>query len=114
MLLETPGGPMSSEGSITCLLGQLGNVSTTEREAAYTQLWERFFKPLLAVARQRLQGTSRRMADEEDVALDAFASLCRGIESGRFQELGDRDSLWRLLNQITVRKACDLVQFNRR
>jgi DNA-directed RNA polymerase specialized sigma24 family protein len=47
--------------------------------------------------------------DEEDVALSAFASFCRGAEAGRFPQLADRDNLWPLLVVITARKAIDLV-----
>src|SRR5262249_49457856 len=53
---------------------------------------------------------SRRAADEEDVALSAFDSFCRGAEQGRFPQLLDRDELWHLLFVITVRKASDLVE----
>jgi DNA-directed RNA polymerase specialized sigma24 family protein len=49
------------------------------------------------------------MADEEDVALSAFKSFCRGAEQGRFPQLSDRYDLWRLLFVITERKAIDLV-----
>ncbi len=47
------------------------------------------------------------MADEEDVALSAFDSFCRGAEQGRFPRLSDRDGIWALLVLITVRKAAD-------
>src|SRR5262249_28287645 len=48
--------------------------------------------------------------DEEDVALSAFASFCRGAEAGRFPQLSDRDDLWRLLVTVTERKALNLVR----
>ena len=48
---------------------------------------------------------SRRAADEEDIALSAFASFCRGVSANRFPHLGDRDNLWRILLTIVVRKA---------
>src|SRR5262249_39327420 len=44
-------------------------------------------------------------ADEEDVALSAFDSFCRGASNGRFPQLFDRDNFWRLLVTITARKA---------
>ena len=44
-------------------------------------------------------------ADEEDVALSAFDSFCCNAEAGRFPELADRESLWRLLATFTLRKA---------
>jgi DNA-directed RNA polymerase specialized sigma24 family protein len=50
------------------------------------------------------------VADEEDVALSAFDSLCRGVEQGRFPQLHDRHNLWALLVLITARKSSDLVQ----
>jgi len=74
-------------------------------EAAAQQLWERYFRRLVGLARKKLQGVVRREADEEDVALSAFASFCRGVEHGRFPRLDDEDDLWRLLVTITVRKA---------
>jgi DNA-directed RNA polymerase specialized sigma24 family protein len=49
------------------------------------------------------------MADEEDAALSAFDSFCRGAEKGRFPQLTDRDDLWHLLLVITERKSIDLV-----
>ncbi len=55
------------------------------------------------------------MADEEDVALSAFDSFCRGVEAGRFPQLRGRDDLWAVLGRITFRKAADLhVHENRR
>jgi DNA-directed RNA polymerase specialized sigma24 family protein len=84
-----------------------------DHEAAQP-LWERYYPRLVGLARERLRGTPRRVADEEDVALSAFDSFCRGVEQGRFPQLKDRDGLWALLVLITVRKAADLVQYNRR
>jgi DNA-directed RNA polymerase specialized sigma24 family protein len=57
-----------------------------------------------------LRGSARRVADEEDVALSAFDSFCRNAEVGRFPELADRDSLWRLLVVLTARKAAHQVR----
>ena len=44
------------------------------------------------------------------MALSAFDSFCRNAERGRFPQLADRDSLWRLLVVITARKAAHLVR----
>src|SRR5262249_44876389 len=62
----------------------------------------------------RLQGVPRQAADEEDVALSAFASFCRGAEQGRFPQLADRADLWRLLVTITGHKALDRLRPQRR
>src|SRR5262249_6398536 len=59
---------------------------------------------------QKLQGLPRRAADEEDVALSAFHSFCRGASVGRFPQLCDRNSLWPLLVAMTAHKAIDLMR----
>jgi DNA-directed RNA polymerase specialized sigma24 family protein len=84
-----------------------------DHEAAQP-LWERYYPRLVGLARERLRCTPRRVADEEDVALSAFDSFCRGVEQGHFPQLKDRDGLWALLVLITVRKAADLIKYNRR
>src|SRR5262249_53410215 len=76
--------------------------------AAAQKLWEGYFQRLVALARARLQGVPRRAADEEDVALSAFASFCRGVERGRFPQLQDREDLWKVLVLLTARKAAHL------
>ena len=101
---------MSAEGSVTRWVDQL----KAGDQAAARELWERYFQRLVALGRAKLQGHARRVADEEDVALSAFDSFCRGAEQGRFPQLEDRDNLWRLLVVITTRKAADLVQHDRR
>src|SRR5262249_55701123 len=77
-------------------------------------LWERYFHRLIGLARKKLRGARPRMADEEDVALSAFDSFCRGAAQGRFPQLRDRNSLWPLLVVITARKALDVVHHESR
>jgi DNA-directed RNA polymerase specialized sigma24 family protein len=100
----------SSKGSVSHWIEQLkaGDSAAAER------LWGRYFQQLVTLARTRLHGTPRGAADEEDVALAAFDSFCRGAEHGRFPELVDRDSLWRLLVTITLRKAQNVRRSERR
>jgi DNA-directed RNA polymerase specialized sigma24 family protein len=95
---------MMADGSISRWLGGL---KQGDPEAAQ-RLWEAYCQRLVALARDRLRGVSRRAADEEDVALSAFDSFCRSAERGRFPRLEDRDNLWQLLIVITVRKSHDL------
>jgi DNA-directed RNA polymerase specialized sigma24 family protein len=101
---------MSSTHSVTQWLAGL----QAGDQAAAQQLWQRYFEQLVRLARARLQGTRRRMADEEDVALSALACFCRGAAGGRFPELHDRHGLWPLLVAITVRKSIKLAQHERR
>jgi DNA-directed RNA polymerase specialized sigma24 family protein len=74
---------------------------------AINALWRCYFEQLVAMARRKLAGLQRRSADEEDLALSAFASFCRAAKEGRVPDLADRDGLWRLLIRITAQKAVD-------
>jgi len=99
-----------SDGSVSHWLGQLkaGN------EDAARELWGRYFQRLVGLARAKLRGAPKAVADEEDVALSAFDSFCRTAARGRFPDLHDRNDLWQLLMLITERKACDLANYERR
>src|ERR1044072_3703651 len=101
---------MSSDDSVT---GWIGQVQGGAGEAAQ-QLWHRYFGRLVGLARLKLRGAPCRVADEEDVALSAFDSFCRGAEQGRFPQLLHRDDLWELLVTSTAREARDLAQPARR
>jgi DNA-directed RNA polymerase specialized sigma24 family protein len=101
---------MAPDGSVSQWIDRL----KAGDHAAAQQLWEGYFQRLVGLARARLQGLPRRAADEEDVALSAFASFCRGAERGRFPQLQDRDDLWKLLVTLTARKAAHLRRDQRR
>lgn len=60
---------------------------------------------LAAVARKKFGAISRRAYDEEDAAISAFRSFCRGVADERFPDLNSRDNFWRLLVTITARKV---------
>lgn len=91
----------------------LGPLKEGDPQAAQ-ELWSRYFEKLVRLARKKLQGSSRRMADEEDVALSAFHSFCEGAAKGKFPRLDDRDNLWRVMVIITARKASRLAEHERR
>jgi DNA-directed RNA polymerase specialized sigma24 family protein len=97
---------MPDDESVTDWLNQL----QAGDSAAAQPLWERYFARLVGLARQRLAGYRRAAADEEDVALSAFDTFCRGAGENRFPWLADRDDLWRLLVTLTERKATDLMR----
>jgi DNA-directed RNA polymerase specialized sigma24 family protein len=99
-----------SEGSVTHWFKdlQVGDPAAAQR------LWERYFLRLASLARKRLKGVVRRVADEEDVALSAFDSFCRNAEEGRFPQIVNRDGLWRLLVVLTARKASHLTRDQKR
>ncbi len=72
---------------------------------AVTELWHRYFVRLVRLARNKLNAAPRQAADEEDVALSVFKSLCLRSARGEFEKLDDRDDLWRILVTITRCKA---------
>ena len=91
-----------SETEVTHLIGR---VAFGDPDAQHV-LWEKYFTRLVGYARRKLQDMPRRVADEEDVALSAMHSFCRGMADGRFDHLDNRHDLWKLLVTITARKAC--------
>jgi DNA-directed RNA polymerase specialized sigma24 family protein len=98
------------EDSVTVWIASL---KAGDADAAQ-KLWQRYFETLVRLARDRLRGAPRTVADEEDAALSAFDSFVRGAARGRYPRLDDRDDLWRLLVVITERKAIDQAHRERR
>ncbi len=101
---------MSSDDSVT---GWIARLKTGDERAA-RKLWERYFGPLLDLARFRLLGHSRRVTDEEDIALSAFHSFYQAVLNDRYPRLQDRDDLWQLLVMHTTRKAVDQKRYQHR
>ena len=101
---------MSDNGSVTHWIHQIKDGD----EVAFQNLWKRYFRRLVGLARKRLQGRPRHAADEEDVALSAFDSFFRRAREGRFPKLLDRNDLWQLLVLIAGRKASNLAKHERR
>src|SRR4051812_28718783 len=97
-------------GSVSRLLGGLHDGD----EEAVRQLWLRYFRPLVRLARGRLSAGGWASSDAEDVALEAFWALCeqaaRPAAAGPFPELRNRTHLWKLLACITARRAFDLAR----
>ena len=101
---------MSSLNSVTLWIEQL---RSGDSQAAQ-RLWESYFQRMVQLARSKLGGAPRVLADEEDIALSAFKSFCLGIREGRFAELLDSDGLWPLLMAITAHKSVDLIRAQNR
>ena len=62
----------------------------------------------MALAHLKLGEGSRRVEDEEDIAVAALNDFFEGARKNRFPKLKDRDSLWPLLATIATRKAINL------
>lgn len=85
-------------------------LAAADQDAA-GRLWAHFCERLMVFARSRMSPSTRRIYDEEDAAVSAFRSLCRGIEAQRFPDVGDRGNLWALLVVITSRKIANQFRF---
>jgi DNA-directed RNA polymerase specialized sigma24 family protein len=81
--------------------------------AALRPLFDRYFRRLVGLARQRLRNCPCRARNEEDMALSAFDSLFRQLDAGRYPDLDDRVGLWRLLALFTVRKVSHYIRSER-
>ena len=79
---------------------------------AAREIWQRYYQRLVGMARQRLRGRQRQLADEEDIAISVFESFYRAAENGRFPDLSGRDDLWRLLLRMAARKIIDQQRRN--
>jgi len=97
-----------SRGSVSQLIPDLKD---GDRQAMQ-KLWERYFQPLVQLARSRVQPGRRRVTGSEDIALEAFLEFCdclaRPDADRRFAQLQTREHLWKLLTCFTVRTAFDL------
>ena len=89
----------------------LDGLAAGDAEAA-RRIWQRYIQQMLTFARKRLSAANRRVADEEDLVVSAFHSLCQRAEKGQFPDLRDRDSLWKLLTKIIARKATAQIRRN--
>ena len=88
----------------------IGQLAAADQDAA-RKLWEHFCQRLMTFARSHMSLSTRRTYDEEDAAVSAFRSLCKGIEAQRFPDIGDRGNLWALLVVITSRKISNQYRF---
>ncbi len=95
---------MGTQGSVTRLIIDLRSDEAAVREAAARLVWGRYFQELLALARNHLSARIRCREDEEDVLQSMYKSFCARQRRGDF-DLANRDELWNLLVQITLRKA---------
>ncbi len=72
---------------------------------AQYEIWQRYHKRLVRLAYLNMKWMKRRVVDEEDVALSAFALFLQRAKEGRFPKLEDRHDLWQVLIMLTERRA---------
>ena len=81
-------------------------------DSAARNLWDHFVLRLYEAAQRKLHTSAKRVYDEQDAAQSAFHALCAGVAAGRFPDLNDRKSLWRLLLVITSRKVSNRHRYD--
>lgn len=77
---------------------------------AMGRICERYFAVLADFAKQRFDGFPRRAVDEEDAVISALENFRIGAESGDFNEISDRDDLWKVLGTLTSNKVIDHIR----
>jgi DNA-directed RNA polymerase specialized sigma24 family protein len=95
-----------AQGSVSLWIQSL---NSGEFDAAQ-KLWDRYAGQLLELARAKLGDVPKGYADEEDIAQNVFASICRGAAAGRLCDVKNRDELWWLLLAITRQKVASHVR----
>lgn len=95
----------SGRGSVTHWIAQLRAGGTMAEAHAQQELWDRYFRRIVGLAKTKLGSLPKGSADEEDVAISAMQSLFHGFAADRFPRLEDRNNLWSLLAKMTARKA---------
>jgi RNA polymerase sigma-70 factor, ECF subfamily len=73
-------------------------------KAAAAEVFQRFARRLIALARTRLDSQLRQKVDPEDVLQSVYKSFFLRHAQGQF-DLDSWDSLWTLLTVLTVRKC---------
>src|SRR5262245_44910946 len=79
---------------------------------AAREVFRRFARQLLALARRQLGQRLVHRADPEGVVQSAFKSFFVRQRDGQLQ-LGSWNALWGLLTLITLRKCADRVEYHR-
>ncbi|QJW98022.1 ECF-type sigma factor [Frigoriglobus tundricola] len=92
-----------SEGSVSIWIRRLRD----KDPEAPRRLWDRYYAPVVRLARSQLRGVPATAGDEEDVAAAAFQSFFRAAGGPGFERLDRRTDLWQILVVLTCRKAVD-------
>jgi RNA polymerase sigma factor (sigma-70 family) len=102
--------PPENDESITQWLARLQ--VRPDDSLAQQRLLSRCLDDLVGYVRGQLRNSPKRIADEEDVALEVLAGLFHGIRDARFTKLNDREDLWQVLRMLARRRAVDQLRFD--
>ena len=107
-MLEAELGAMEDHDSFDNLMSRL----KTGDQGAATEIFDRFARRLVGLARSRLDERMRQKVDPEDVMQSVFKSFFRVHNDGKV-DLASWDSMWALLTVITLRKCGHRVEYFR-
>jgi RNA polymerase sigma-70 factor (ECF subfamily) len=99
---------MPDDTSFRNLLAQL----RAGDDRAATEVFQRFSRRLIALARSHLDSWVRRKEDPEDVVQSVYKSFFARVEEGQF-DLVSWNDLWSLLTVITLHKCADRIDYTR-
>lgn len=84
----------------------------SDEDAAARDVFERYARQLVALARRQFAPRLAHRIDPEDVVQSAFKSFFLGHREGKLR-VGDWDKMWNLLALITQRKCADRIEYLR-
>ena len=101
---------MSSGHSITNLLPGVKQADKDARRA----LFEKCYKRVAGIGRDRLKGKPHRGFNTDDVAISAFGKFLDRAAAGKLQELRNRDDVWQIMTLFVVDKISERLRRERR
>src|SRR5262249_8037276 len=99
---------METEDTFAKLIEQL----RAGEDEAVREVFQRYTRRLVALARQQIAHRLAHRVDPEDVVQSAYKSFVLRHRQGKLH-VGNRKSLWNLLTLITLRKCADRVAYLR-
>ncbi|HLJ96569.1 MAG TPA: sigma-70 family RNA polymerase sigma factor [Gemmataceae bacterium] len=79
-------------------------------DTAAVQVFDRFARKLIVLAREHMDDVVRRKVDPEEIVQSVYRSFFTRYRQGHF-ELVNWDSLWGMLTTFTIRKCINRVEY---
>lgn len=80
---------------------------------AIERVWREHYHPLRDAVRKRINAMPKLAGKESDIAIQAMQEFLAGITAGKFPDLADINSAWKLLKTIASRKINDEIKYHR-
>jgi RNA polymerase sigma factor (sigma-70 family) len=103
---------VAEHDSFVALMDRLRSSDDPAAQQAAQEVFERYARQLVALARSHFDRRFGHKVDPEDVVQSAYKSFFIRQRDGRVK-VGNWQSLWSLLSLITLRKCADRIEFLR-